>query len=60
MSKFAPIFVFTASSLGAFGQQVENTVVVGDSRGHWEGNTSACYEGMQPVDYSLRSERDEK
>jgi hypothetical protein len=94
VSKFAAICVFNASSLGAFGQQVENTVVVGDSRGHWEGNTSAyprpwtfgfdvkraifgavsptrddahdeqweeaCYEGVQPVDYSLRSERDEK
>ncbi|MGA2880744.1 MAG: carboxypeptidase-like regulatory domain-containing protein [Bryobacteraceae bacterium] len=29
MSKFVAIFVFTAFSLGAFGQQVENAVVVG-------------------------------
>ncbi len=29
MSKFAAIFVFTAFCLGAFGQQVENAIVVG-------------------------------
>jgi hypothetical protein len=101
VSKIAAIFVFTAFSLSAFGQQVENPVVVGPvfdpthaavsdatvgtvignqqitnlplkgrdylqlaalSRddAHYEQWEEACYEGMQPADYSLRSERDEK
>jgi hypothetical protein len=101
VSKFAAIFVFTAFSLGAFGQQVENAVVVGSvldpthaavsdatagtvignqqitnlplngrdylqlaallrDDAHYEQWEEARYEGMQPVDYSLRSERDGK
>jgi hypothetical protein len=43
--------------MSVFDQQAENAVVVGSV---FEPAHAAVSDGMQPVDYSLRSERDEK
>jgi len=57
VSKFAAIVVFSIFSMSVFDQQAENAVVVGSV---FEPAHAAVSDGMQPVDYSLRSERAEK